>query len=190
MRRNIHDKETLKEKLKRFGKWIISPYTRWRWHRLTYHNKDAKAFYKSVKEAVPFDFGSFDEVMLCQLRFMKNYFDRRLYTTDETYDTMLRWLNLAIRCLEIVLDVNNNLYHFDGEFKMIPSEDHPGCYTADMKDWVYHCDVNVNIRNLSRFEPNKEYQEGYLKHPADFYQLKARYLFAKIYAQYSRYWWD
>lgn len=153
-------------------------------------NKPNLKFISAALTAYPFDYGYFDNVMLMQLKSMKFYFEKRLWTTDETYDEILKWLNIAIKCLEIGSGATEcSLFHIDGDIETVPCDDHLGCYELKTNNLKYYCDVNVNLRNMKRFM-NEKYFKGYLLHPHEFYMLKAKHLFGKIYAEKSSRWWD
>ena len=77
-------------------------------------------------------------------------------------------------------------------------------YTGDMEfsepdedgnvEWLpgdleYHCLVNVNTKNASRFVGNENI-DFYKKHPHELYVQKAKALYYKIRYEKTNQWWD
>ena len=122
-----------------------------------------------------------------QLKELLRNMQKKKYATAETYDSMCKWIALAIRMLDITLgDVD--CFHYTGDMKFI--QDSEDITTVNMDDIVYHCDVNVNTKNIRRFVNNDDIVKFYTERPHELYVLKAKYLFHKIMFKYSDSWWD
>ena len=103
---------------------------------------------------------------------------------------VIRDMRLCLSLIDIFTD-KRELFHFTGKLLSEPVEGEDGTYRiVESPDFKYHCNVNVNLGNISRFVPKEEERGFYEKHPDEFYKLKARYLYHKIRFNNEITWWD
>ena len=114
------------------------------------------------------------------------------FATAETYEPIVRWIKMAVKLHDIMLDNNVDLFNYEGEMELVPIDD--GKFYKLKDDNVkYRCLVKVNMRNLDRYltlSHNQKAKDWYIEHPHELYQLKAWYLYHKLLAYYAKTWWD
>ena len=114
------------------------------------------------------------------------------FATAETYEPIVRWIKMAVKLHDIMLDNNVDLFDYEGEMEFVPIDD--GKFYKLKDDNVkYRCLVKVNMRNLDRYlklSHNQKAKDWYIEHPHELYQLKAWYLYHKLLAYYAKTWWD
>ena len=116
------------------------------------------------------------------------------YDLQKTYmeEPIVRWIKMAVKLHDIMLDNNVDLFDYEGEMEFVPIDDGKLYKMKDDKV-KYHCLVKVNMRNLDRYlklSHNPKAKDWYIEHPHELYQLKAWYLYHKLLAYYAQSWWD
>lgn len=189
----LEDRTTAR-KIKSFFKYkiwykVYWPYVELRsWFRDNfnkYHFKSSWTLFKSH----PWDDSYMYETQRNQLIEMISQFEKGTVTTSETYAKMLKWMRLAVKMLDIMLD-DVDISHSEGEMKFI-EEDMNGetVYRMDSSDYKHICDIYVNTRTVRRFASEK-YVEYYTVYPDELYKVKAKYIYHMIMFRYSGEWWD
>ena len=119
---------------------------------------------------------------------MLNYHEKN--KRFEGWEIVVRDMRICISLIDIFTE-RRNLFHYDYDgdivFKPIGDDDYELTNTPDFE---YHCDVKVNLKNLSRFVDNKNMFKFYEKSPHEFYILKAKTLYHKIRLEHDGEWWD
>lgn len=162
------------------------------WFRYCLNKQHFNLIWTAVSNR-PYDFSSMLNVEYAQLLDMLHYFENGEFIVQEEYDKICMQIRRAITMLEIVID-KRETYHYTGdfEFEEYHDERYPDktLYTLKTDKHIYHCDVNVNLRNIDRFVKNDDYKKYVLKHPHELYELKAHHLYYKAKEYYSQNWSD
>lgn len=158
------------------------------WFRY-YNNRYYWRFMKSAFDAAPFQASDMLYVERSFLEYVLNHMNKRLYTTDETYDYMIKWIKVAIELNKIISNCTD-LFHYDGELEYEPWEDNPKLTRVITDGLIYCCDVNVNLNNINRFTDNERMIKRCQDAPHELYILKAKKLYYNILATYLESWWD
>lgn len=147
-----------------------------------------------VKEAFngyPYDFEFMLELEYAKLKEMLDYHERSHIICEEERKRIIWQLKLAISLLEIISE-KRDIFHYDFNENqpLLKEKCEFGYKLLEDFDSRYHCDVNVNTRNVDRFAQN-EWEKGYmLKSPHELYMMKARHLYYRVREQYEQEWWD
>jgi len=175
--------------------WFKTAYYNVRsWIKFTF-NKDHLALMKEAYTSRPYDHYFLTQLEYQKIKEMVNYQDRVRRHVDVEYE--IRDMRICLSLLEIILE-KRELFHYTGDlvFVPIPEEERKEDYKeGDMKlvptpDFKYHCDVNVNLKNMKRFVHKEKLYEFYTSHPDEFYRLKAKALYHKIRFEHEEEWWD
>lgn len=163
------------------------------WFSYCFNKPHLKFIWEAIV-AYPYDCSSIYKMEMKQMEDFKYYFSTANFITQDAYDRKIMELNRSINLLDIAMG-NRETYHFTGELKFIKVEDKKSpsgkdLYKIDRSNHQYHCDVKVNIKNISRYVPNKKLHAFYMNHPHELYELKAMELYYKSKAYYSSDWWD
>lgn len=154
-----------------------------------FHYHFRRDFWKVMKTA--FDGYPYDHSYLLQLERSKivemaNYIEKA--ARYEGYEKDVKWMRIAVKLLDILIDDGLDLFHYDGEVKYIPLNN--GNYEVDTSELKYVCHIYVNTRNINRFYRNYEPIDYYKERQHHLYLRKVRYLYHKIRLYYEEQWWD
>lgn len=164
------------------------------WFKYTF-DKNHIALMKEAYKGRPYDHGYLTQLEYAKIKEMVEYHEKRNFFVGVEY--VIRDMKICLSLLDIVMG-KRSTFHYDGNivFVPIPEEEmkEKGYEEGTMElkktpDFRYHCDVYVNTRNVSRFT-GKKYEDFYVKHPHELYELKARTLYHKIRAEHEAEWWD
>ena len=155
-----------------------------------------KRRWKLVKQAAfhtyPFSYEYFYNLQKTYMEELIAHYKHGYFATAETYEPTVRWIKMAVKLHDIMLDNNVDLFDYEGEMEFVPIND--GKFYKLKDDNVkYRCLVKVNMRNLDRYltlSHNQKAKDWYIEHPHELYQLKAWYLYHKLLAYYAKTWWD
>ena len=168
---------------------------RWKRYKL---NQEHLALVWEAWKGYPFDNGYLNNLEELKLKEMLVYHKERSIVPlcDEQRKEIIFWLGLAVKLIHII---NNDTDYFHYEYD---TPDEPmfiesneivngeKCYEINPNyKQKYICDVNVNLKNVSRF-CKKDLISFYERHPHELYLLKAKHLYHLIRERYDNYWWD
>ena len=165
------------------------------WFRYTF-NKNHVELAKAAFNGRPYDYGYLFDLEYYKIKEIMEYHIRANRFVGVEY--AIRDMRICLSLIEIFTG-RRNLFHFDGDivFKEIDKdtldklgETEPLYEMTETDDFEYHCDVNVNLKNLHRFVDDEELYDFYNSHPHEFYELKARCLYHKIRLEKELEWWD
>ena len=143
---------------------------------------------KTAFKGEPWDEGYLLELEYAKIKEMREWQKEKRRFVGVEYT--IRDMRLCLSLIEIFTD-KRELFHFTGKLLSVPVEGEKDTYRiVESPDFKYHCDVNVNLRNISRFVPKEKERDFYERHPDEFYKLKARYLYHKIRFDNELTWWD
>lgn len=185
--------QNLKKNLKSFKEWCDITY-----YKITHLSiklfwiniKRWFAYYKIIRKTYDFDYSSLLEIEHYQLIKLRDCISKYQNHVNSWRD--IRNMNLAISCLEIVLE--DGCSYSNGEvgfFKKGPNE--KGFYELiPNPKHKYMIPIYVNERNYKRFWKNYPIDKIQLKELyKDYLRIeKAWYLYNKIRKETLRQWWD
>lgn len=173
--KSLKNLNSLKNKWYRFIAWI------------KYHfNKDFLRIIITAFKGYPWQDDFLYELERAKIQEMMNYHNKVRRFVDVEY--VIRDMQICLNLIDIILN-QEDLYTYDGEINYVKTED--GNYEmVPTENFKYHCLVNVNISNISRFIKNEKIKEYYIKNPHEIYILKAKYLYHKIRYEHDAEWWD
>lgn len=144
-----------------------------------------KLVWHSMFHNYPWDRSFSLKLQYCWLQKSHYYFSKRCnWICQEHKDLIIKWQQIAINLLEIVLE-KRELYDYD--------------ITKPSHKEAYKCLVYVNMKNAKRFADNcyshdyKTFSKSYEYfniEQHELYKAKALKLYYKILDQYSSIWWD
>lgn len=123
------------------------------------------------------------------LEFVLDYMQKGLYSTEDTYNHITKWMEIALYLNDVITNTVD-LYHFDGDYELVPYEKNPKLSRLVTDKLIYYCDVNVNLNNMTRFVTDEKRKEFIKSHPHELYMIKAKELYHKIMCNYLSTWWD
>ena len=154
-----------------------------------YHfNKENNNLMKTAWKGRPWDCGFLYELEKAKLQEMIAYHEKHKRYVGVEDD--IKWMELCIKLIDIFTE-KELLFDYTGDIKWIPLED--GNYEMDGSEMVYHCLVNVNVKNAERFIPlgkNNPQIDYWKTRPHEIYRLKAKSLYHKIRNEKDDAWWD
>lgn len=164
-----------------------------KWHSFLgwfkYHfKKDNFNLMKVCWKGRPWDYGYLYDLEQAKIKEMVNYHERQKRFVG--VEQVIRDMKLCINLIDIFSE-KRQIFHFTGKLKFdVIDDDNCEIKRGNLE---YHCDVNVNLKNIKRFvnKENLEFFEKYYKYyPHEFYILKARHLYHKIRLERDDTWWD
>lgn len=175
--------------------WIKRAYYTVRsWFRYTF-DKEHMALVKEALNGRPWDQSFLFGLEYKKIKEMMEYHKRA--RKFEGVEEVIRDMGICLSLIEIFTG-ERDLFHYTGKLVFVPADEKYNESTGEeglmeikeSPDFKYHCDVKVNLKNVSRFVPDEKMQEFYIKSPHELYVLKARYLYHKIRYEKEEYWWD
>lgn len=172
--------------------WFISTYYRIRsFFRFTF-NRDHVSLLKEAWLSRPWDHSYLYQLEYEKIKEMLHYQEKTNGFVDVEY--VIRDMKICLSLLEIMMG-KRDLFHFDGTFVFVDSEkkDENGEPLKVLKptpDFKYHCDVNVNLRNMKRFIEQEKLYDFYTYRPDELYVQKAKKLYHKIRYERDEMWWE
>jgi len=176
--KSLADIDSLKSKWYSFIGWFKNHF-----------NKGNRHLRKVCRNGRPWDIDFLYDLEKAKIQEMIAY--HKKYKRYIGVEDDIKWMELSIKLIDIFTE-QEDLFHYTGEMKFIPIEG-TDTYSMDNSDLKYHCDVNVNTRNVSRFVPGGKdcpYIEHWKMHPHELYILKAKHLYHKIREEKDDAWWD
>lgn len=140
----------------------------------------------------PWDYSYLYQLEYEKIKEMVQYHEAHKSFVDVEY--VIRDMKICLSLLEIMLE-RRSLFHFDGMLVPVDTgeKDEDGNPLKELKetsDFKYHCDVNVNLRNMKRFVSDENAYKFYTNMPHELYELKAKRLYHKIRYERDGGWWD
>lgn len=170
-----------------------------KWAKRTWHairswlqfnfNKYHRKLVREARHGRPWDIGYLYELEYAKIEEMIHYHERVKRFVG--VERVISHMKLCLSLIEIFTE-KRELHHFTGglQFKDADNVEKGLKQIVESPDFKYHCDVNVNLKNIDRFVPFKEMQDYYLDHPHEVYILKAKALYHKIRSEQDFEWWD
>ena len=153
---------------------------------LRYHlSKDFFKLLKTVLMSYPWDVHYLYDLEKAKIEEMSRYHEK--YHIKDGYQYTMRDMKLCKSLIEIFSE-ERELFHYTGQTRYFPIEG-SDCMEIDTRDLEYHCDVNVNTKNVKRFIGENQ-KELFLRYPHELYMIKAKKLYHKIREEHDQEWWD
>lgn len=177
------------------GSWIKRAYYRVRsWFRYTF-NKEHLMLVKEAINGRPWDQSFLFDLEYKKIKEMMEY--HKKVRRFNGVENVIRDMGVCLSLIEIFTG-KRQLFHYTGKLMFVPADEKYNEGTneeglmeiKESPDFKYHCDVKVNLKNISRFVSNEKIQKWYIKSPHELYELKARYLYHKIRYYREEEWWD
>lgn len=157
--------------------------------KMWFHYHFRKDFWKIIKTAFsgyPYDHSYILQLEKAKIIEVSNYIESA--ARYQGYEKDVKWMRIAVKLLDILIDDGMSLFHYNGKLEYIPLEN--DMYEVNSDNLNYVCDVYVNTRNINRFFKQYEPIDYYKKREHELYLRKARYLYHKIRLYYEEQWWD
>lgn len=162
------------------------------WLRVCCNKRHWQLIKQAAFHTYPFEYSDFYWLQKLQIEEQIEYYKQGHIATPETYEPIVRWLEVAVKLHDIMFEYNVDLFEYDGDMEFVPIKDGKLFRLKD-DNVKYRCLVKVNMRNLDRYlklSHNQKAKDFYIEHPHELYQLKAWYLYHKLLAYYAQTWWD
>ena len=162
------------------------------WFRICCNKRRWKLVKQAAFHTYPFSYEYFYDLQKTYMEELIAHYKHGYFATAETYEPIVRWIKMAVKLHDIMLDNNVDLFDYEGEMEFVPIDDGK-LYKMKDDNVKYRCLVKVNMRNLDRYlklSHNQKAKDWYIEHPHELYQLKAWYLYHKLLAYYAQTWWD
>ena len=162
------------------------------WFRICCNKRRWKLVKQAAFHTYPFSYEYFYDLQKTYMEELIAHYKHGYFATAETYEPIVRWIKMAVKLHDIMLDNNVDLFDYEGEMEFVPIDDGK-FYKLKYDNVKYRCLVKVNMRNLDRYlklSHNQKAKDWYIEHPHELYQLKAWYLYHKLLAYYAKTWWD
>ena len=158
------------------------------WFRICCNKRRWKLVKQAAFHTYPFSYEYFYNLQKTYMEELIAHYKHGYFATAETYEPIVRWIKMAVKLHDIMLDNNVDLFDYEGEMEFVPIDD--GKFYKLKDDNVkYRCLVKVNMRNLDRYlklSHNQKAKDWYIEHPHELYQLKAWYLYHKLLTMHKR----
>ena len=108
------------------------------WFRICCNKRRWKLVKQAAFHTYPFSYEYFYDLQKTYMEELIAHYKHGYFATAETYEPIVRWIKMAVKLHDIMLDNNVDLFDYEGEMEFVPIDDGKLYKMKDDKV-KYHC---------------------------------------------------